>query len=109
MLYYEGNSLRNLPVYHNCVLIMYRNPLVFSCLILRSRVVMLSKRFDAAVERREKITVVSGGRSSNSGHWLKQERFRLEKKGKGFDILRMVNHWNRLPRERAHRGKNSSA
>lgn len=43
MLYYEGNSLRNLPVYHNCVLMMFLNLLVFSCLILRSGIVMLSK------------------------------------------------------------------
>lgn len=43
MLYYEGNSLRNLPMYHNDVLIMFCNPIVFYCLVLRNRMVMLSK------------------------------------------------------------------
>lgn len=43
MLYYEGNSLRNLPMYHNNVLIMFCNPIVFYCLVLRNRIVMLSK------------------------------------------------------------------
>lgn len=45
MLYYEGNSLRNLPMYHNYVLTMFCSPYkaVFYCLILRNRIGMLSK------------------------------------------------------------------